>query len=84
MDAHAEFSRALDDRLGFHVGLARVNVEHVVGRGAAGQQHFRHRNLRAELDSLEIEPAPDFVQAAQPVEQFRILDRFQAPRQRLI
>ena len=45
VEAHAEFRRAFDDRLGFHVGFARVEVEHVVGRRATREQHFRHRDL---------------------------------------
>ena len=84
MDAHAEFGGALDDRLGRYIGLTGVDIEHVIGRRATGEQHFRHGDLRAELDGFEIHALPDFVKAHQPVKQLGVLNRFQTAREGLI
>ena len=84
MNAHPDFGGGFNDRFCLHVGLARVNVEHVVRRRAARQKHLRHRNLRADLHSVEIEPLPHFVQTEQPVKELRILHWFQAAGQGLV
>src|ERR1035438_5770975 len=63
---------------------AREQIVMVAGGGASGEQQLRHAGQRRYLGALFIQPCPNRVQGAQPVEELRVGRRSVGAGERLV
>ena len=68
MEAEAQLARRLHEGLEDARLAARKDVVMISGERAAGQQQLRHRGPRRDPHDLRVDPRPDRVQGAQPLE----------------
>ena len=72
MEADADFSRRQDlgvDQIG---AAAREQIVVVAGSGATREKQFRHAGERRHVHALFVQPGPDRVEGAQPVEELGV------------